>query len=43
MWCELKHSIEYEGSTLEKAVAPVPAVVFDDMVCLGLDPEIEHD
>lgn len=43
MWCELKHAIEYECSTLEKAIAPVPAIVLYDMVCLRLDPEIERD
>jgi hypothetical protein len=43
MRSELKHAVEYERTTLEKAVAPVPAIVFDDMVCLRLDPEIERD
>jgi len=36
-------TIENEGTALEETVAPVPAIIFDDMVCFGLDPEIESD
>ena len=40
---EFEHAIEYEGSTLEKYVAPVPAVVLDDIVSFGLYPQIKPD
>jgi hypothetical protein len=43
MRCEFKHAVEYECTALEKAVAPVPAIVFNDVVRLRLDPEIERD
>ena len=40
---ELKHAVKYECATLEEAVAPVPAIVLDDVVGLGLNPKIEGD
>ncbi len=40
---ELKYAVKDECTTLEEAVAPVPAIVLNDMVCFGLDPEIERD
>jgi hypothetical protein len=43
MRCELKHAVKDECTALEEAVAPVPAIVLNDMVRLGLDPEIERD
>jgi hypothetical protein len=43
MWSELKHAVKDECTTLEKAVTPVPTIVLNDMVGLGLDPEIERD
>ena len=38
---KLEDAIEDEGSTLEEYIAPVPAVIFDDMVSFSLDPEVE--
>ena len=40
---QLKDAVKHEGATLEKDVAPVPAVVFDDMMRLCLHPQIEGD
>ena len=40
---ELKHAVKDKCTTLEEAVAPVPAIVLNDMVGLGLDPEIERN
>ena len=38
---KLKDAVESEAAALEEHVAPVPAVVFHDVVCLRLDPEVE--
>jgi hypothetical protein len=43
MWGEFKHAIKDECATLEEAVPPVPAIVLNNVVCLGLYPEIERD
>lgn len=40
---ELKHAIEDKCATLEEDIAPVPSVVFDDMVCLCLHPNVKGD
>ena len=40
---ELEDAVKDEVASLEEDVAPVPAVVFDDMVRLRLDPEVERD
>jgi len=40
---ELEHAIEHEGTTLEKYVTPVPAIIFDDIVSLSLYPQVEPD
>ena len=40
---KLKHAIEYESAALEKHVTPVPAIVLDDVVSLGLYPQVEPD
>lgn len=40
---QLKDTIEYEGTSLEEDVAPVPAVILDDVVGLRLHPQIEPD
>lgn len=43
MRCQLEDTVEDESAALEKHITPVPAVVFHDMVSLGLDPEVECD
>ena len=40
---ELEHAVKDERTTLKEDVAPVPAVVLDDIVSLGLDPKVERD
>jgi hypothetical protein len=40
---EFKHAIKDKRTTLEETVAPVPAIVLNNMVRLGFDPEIEGD
>lgn len=40
---ELEHAIEDQRASLEKDITPVPPIVLDDVVSLGLDPEIECD
>ena len=40
---ELEHAVKDERAALEEDVAPVPAVVLDDIVSLGLDPKVECD
>ena len=40
---QLEYTIKHKRATLEEDVAPVPAIVFHDMVCLRLDPDIERD
>jgi len=40
---ELKHTIEHQSATLEKYVTPVPTIVLDDIVSLGLYPQVELD
>lgn len=40
---ELKDTIKHECSPLEKAVAPVPTVIFDDVMGFSLHPQIESD
>ena len=41
MRSKLKHAIEYESPALKEYVAPVPTIVLDDVVSLGLYPQIE--
>lgn len=43
MWSELEDAIEDERAALEKDVAPVPAVILDDVVRLGLHPKVKCD
>jgi len=43
VWRHLENAVKYEGTSFEEDVAPVPAVILDDMVRLGLDPEVEGD
>ena len=43
MRSKLEHAIEYESTTLEKHVTPIPTIVFDDIVSLSLHPQIEPD
>ena len=43
MRSKLEHAIEYKGAALKKYVAPVPTIVFDDVVSLSLYPQIEPD
>jgi hypothetical protein len=38
---KLEHAVKDECTTLEEAVAPVPTVILDHMVCFRLDPEVE--
>ena len=38
---ELEDAVKDERTTLKEDVAPVPAVVLDHVVGLGLDPKIE--
>ena len=38
---ELEHAVEDKRAALEEDVAPVPAIVLHDVVCLRLDPEVE--
>jgi len=40
---QLEDAIENQVSTLEEAVAPIPTVVFDDIVGFGLHPKVEPD
>ena len=40
---EFEDTVEHEGTALEEDIAPVPAIVLDDVVRLGLDPEVERD
>jgi hypothetical protein len=41
MRSKLKDTIEDKIAPLEETVTPVPAIVLDDVVGFGLDPEIE--
>jgi hypothetical protein len=43
MWREFKHAIKDEGATLKETVTPIPAIVLDNVVGLGLDPKVERD
>ena len=38
---KFKYTIEDESTALEEHIAPVPAVVLDHVVRLGLDPKVE--
>lgn len=40
---ELEHAVERQATTLEEHVSPVPAIILDNMVRLGLDPEVKRD
>ena len=40
---ELEDAVKDERTTLKEDIAPVPAVVLDDIVSLGLDPKVECD
>jgi len=43
MRCHLEHAVKDEAAASEEAVAPIPPVILDDVVGLGLDPPIEGD
>ena len=43
MRCHLEHTIKDEATPREEAVAPIPPVILDNVVGLGLDPPIERD
>src|SRR5258708_33073235 len=43
VWSHLEDTVEDETTADEEAVAPVPAIVLDDVVGLGLDPPVERD
>lgn len=43
MWRKFKNAVEYEGTALEEDIAPVPPVVFYDVVRFGFYPEVECD
>lgn len=38
---KLEDAVEDKGTTLKKDVSPIPAVIFDNMVRFGLDPQVE--
>ena len=40
---EFEDAVEHEGTALEEDVAPVPAIVLDDVVSLCLNPDVERD
>ena len=40
---ELEYAVEYERTALEEDVAPVPAIVFHDVMRLGFDPQVESN
>jgi hypothetical protein len=40
---KLEHAVKDERTTLEEAIAPVPTVIPDHMVCFRFDPEVECD
>ena len=40
---EFEDTVEYKRAALEETIAPVPSVIFDNIVRLSLDPQIEAD
>jgi hypothetical protein len=36
-----KDPVKDQGSAFEENVAPIPAIVFDDAMCLRFDPYVE--
>lgn len=40
---QLENPIEHQIPPLKETVAPVPAIIFDDVVRFGFDPEVEGD
>jgi len=43
MRCELKHAVKDECTTLKEAVAPVPTIVLNHVMCFRLDPKVKCD
>lgn len=43
MRSQFEHAVEDERAALEEDVAPVPAIVLDDIVGFSLDPQIERN
>lgn len=43
MRCHLKNTIKHQRPSLEETITPVPAVIFDNVVCFFLDPKVEGD
>ncbi len=41
VWRKLEHTIEDKGTPLEEHISPVPAVILDHVMGLGLDPKVE--
>lgn len=40
---QLENPIEHEVAPLEETVAPVPPIIFHDVVRFGFHPEVERD
>lgn len=40
---ELEDTVERKAAALEENIAPVPAIILDDVMCLGLHPQVERD
>ena len=43
MWRKLKHAVKYKCAPLEEDIAPIPPIVFYDVVRFCFDPEVERD
>lgn len=43
MGCKLEDTVKYEVSPLEKDIAPVPSVIFHDIMRFSFHPEVECD
>lgn len=43
VWCQFEDAIEDKVSSLKETVSPIPAVVFHNVMGLGLNPEVESN
>jgi hypothetical protein len=40
---QLEDTVKHKRAALEKHITPVPAIILDDIVCLGFDPKVKYN
>jgi len=40
---EFEHAVKYKIAALKEHISPIPSVIFDDVMSLGLYPKVKPD